>query len=268
MTLGQHDCWDPFERALKLTCHVLFIHLVPRSITFSLVHLSDKMFYHIIQGYKQRRTYIAAQGPLEETVNDFWRMIMEKKSNIVVMLSGTDDNDQVPLKLLFHFWLGEFVNDRFVFFRDEFFSMPNLYFRFAWTNSPSGKSSWHSLANMRECSYVGYLTSKNQTLTLNWVNYISIVYGIQILKVETPAEKCHQESNLSRFDYWTLMPDSDTWDIQTTPIRRVHRLIVGRCKLTQSAMLVTISEGLVYLALFKMKSNYYFNHHSWASKYF
>ncbi|CAB4041659.1 receptor-type tyrosine- phosphatase S, partial, partial [Paramuricea clavata] len=47
-----------------------------------------------IDGYKQRRTYIAAQGPLEETVNDFWRMIMEKKSNIVVMLSGTDDNDQ------------------------------------------------------------------------------------------------------------------------------------------------------------------------------
>jgi hypothetical protein len=39
---------------------------------------------------------------------------MEKKSNIVVMLSGTDDNDQVPLKPLFHFWLGEFVNDRLV----------------------------------------------------------------------------------------------------------------------------------------------------------
>jgi protein tyrosine phosphatase len=60
------------------------------------------MFYKQ-QGYKQRRAYIAAQGPLEETVNDFWRMIMEKKSNIIVMLSGTDDSDQVPLKPLFHF---------------------------------------------------------------------------------------------------------------------------------------------------------------------
>ena len=56
------------------------------------------LFYFIIQGYKQRRTYIAAQGPLETTVNDFWRMVMEKKSNIIVMLSGTDDNDQVRRK--------------------------------------------------------------------------------------------------------------------------------------------------------------------------
>ncbi len=54
--------------------------------------------HFIIQGYKQRRTYIAAQGPLEATVNDFWRMVMEKKSNIIVMLSGTDDNDQVRRK--------------------------------------------------------------------------------------------------------------------------------------------------------------------------
>ena len=50
-----------------------------------------------LQGYKHRRTYIAAQGPLEETVNDFWRMTMEKKSNIIVMLSGTDESDQVGL---------------------------------------------------------------------------------------------------------------------------------------------------------------------------
>ena len=55
-------------------------------------------FISLKQGYKQRRTYIAAQGPLEETVNDFWRMVMEKKSNIIVMLSGTDDNDQVRFK--------------------------------------------------------------------------------------------------------------------------------------------------------------------------
>ena len=57
------------------------------------------MLMYFFQGYKQRRAYIAAQGPLNDTINDFWRMIMEKKCNIIVMLSGTTENDQVSTKI-------------------------------------------------------------------------------------------------------------------------------------------------------------------------
>ena len=40
------------------------------------------------QGYKQRNAYIATQGPLQNTVEDFWRMVWEFKSMTIVMLCG------------------------------------------------------------------------------------------------------------------------------------------------------------------------------------
>ena len=38
------------------------------------------------KGYKQKKTYIAAQGPLTETVADFWRMVWKHNCSCIVML--------------------------------------------------------------------------------------------------------------------------------------------------------------------------------------
>lgn len=48
-----------------------------------------------MQGYRQRGAYIATQTPLENTVNDFWRMIWEYQSRSIVMLCKIKEDGKV-----------------------------------------------------------------------------------------------------------------------------------------------------------------------------
>ena len=47
------------------------------------------------QGYNHPNAYIAAQGPMPNTINDFWRMIWEYKLVTVVMLTKCTEAGKV-----------------------------------------------------------------------------------------------------------------------------------------------------------------------------
>uniref|UniRef100_A0A4W4F3P1 protein-tyrosine-phosphatase n=1 Tax=Electrophorus electricus TaxID=8005 RepID=A0A4W4F3P1_ELEEL len=47
-----------------------------------------------VQGYKEPNKYIAAQGPKDETVEDFWRMVWEQKSSIIVMVTRCEEGNK------------------------------------------------------------------------------------------------------------------------------------------------------------------------------
>uniref|UniRef100_A0A8D3CD37 Receptor-type tyrosine-protein phosphatase C n=1 Tax=Scophthalmus maximus TaxID=52904 RepID=A0A8D3CD37_SCOMX len=47
-----------------------------------------------IDGYKEAKKYIAAQGPKDETVSDFWRMVWEQQSSIIVMVTRCEEGNR------------------------------------------------------------------------------------------------------------------------------------------------------------------------------
>ncbi|XP_078252047.1 receptor-type tyrosine-protein phosphatase delta-like isoform X22 [Rhinoraja longicauda] len=56
---------------------------------------SDYSNSNYIDGYRKQNAYIATQGPLPETFGDFWRMIWEQRSAIVVMMTKLEERSRV-----------------------------------------------------------------------------------------------------------------------------------------------------------------------------
>lgn len=51
-----------------------------------------------LQGYKHSREYIATQGPLPETRVDFWKMVLQQKAPIIVMLTQCNERRRVSAR--------------------------------------------------------------------------------------------------------------------------------------------------------------------------
>ena len=56
---------------------------------------SDYINASWVDSYRQRRAFIATQGPLAETTEDFWRMLWESGAALVVMLTKLRELNRV-----------------------------------------------------------------------------------------------------------------------------------------------------------------------------
>lgn len=52
---------------------------------------SDYINGNFVLGYKERKKFICAQGPMDTTVNDFWRMIWEQHLELILMLTNLEE---------------------------------------------------------------------------------------------------------------------------------------------------------------------------------
>ncbi|RWS11981.1 tyrosine-protein phosphatase 69D-like protein, partial [Dinothrombium tinctorium] len=75
---------------------------------------SDYINADFVEGYKGRKLYICAQGPLDRTVTDFWRMIYEHKVSVIVMLTGIEEHGKIKCA---QYWPDEGVKEIDKFYR-------------------------------------------------------------------------------------------------------------------------------------------------------
>ena len=48
-----------------------------------------------VQGYKQQKAFIIAQGPMESTCRDFWKIVHDQQCGAIVMLSRLSEDGKV-----------------------------------------------------------------------------------------------------------------------------------------------------------------------------
>ena len=48
-----------------------------------------------MQGFKQKKAYIIAEGPMESTARNMWKLIYDRKCGAIVMLSDLIENGNV-----------------------------------------------------------------------------------------------------------------------------------------------------------------------------
>ena len=71
------------------------------------------IFYFLIsphQGYQQREAFILTQAPLENTIQDFWRMLWEYEVISVVMISSAKERDMVSSQSIYLVGLKQIVS--------------------------------------------------------------------------------------------------------------------------------------------------------------
>jgi tyrosine-protein phosphatase non-receptor type 9 len=61
----------------------------------SAIDSSDYIHANYVDGYKQKNAYISTQGPLDHTIEDFWRMVWQENCVVIVMTTRVREQRKI-----------------------------------------------------------------------------------------------------------------------------------------------------------------------------
>ena len=80
---------------MHILAEYLILHIGFLSYDPCISLLSRDPPHLLVQGYNSKREFIAAQGPLPATVDDFWRLVWEQHIPIIVMVTNLKERERV-----------------------------------------------------------------------------------------------------------------------------------------------------------------------------
>lgn len=54
-----------------------------------------------VDGFRSPERFIVTQQPMPNTLGDFWRLVAERETTVIVSLNSIDENDEVCIKALY-----------------------------------------------------------------------------------------------------------------------------------------------------------------------
>ncbi|XP_069067868.1 receptor-type tyrosine-protein phosphatase mu-like [Pleurodeles waltl] len=109
LSVGRYAEYQKLDSGLMYPCHFgdapenksknRYKNIIPydhsRVVLQSRSHEDDYINANYIDGYKSPNYFIACQGPLPETVEDFWQMVWQENTSLIVMLTGLVEQNKV-----------------------------------------------------------------------------------------------------------------------------------------------------------------------------
>ena len=77
-----------------------YINAAFLKVEYNVSLYSVRFVYFTPQGYKQDKAFIVAQSPMQNTMRDFWKMMVDRQCACVVMLCELEEGGQVSLNIV------------------------------------------------------------------------------------------------------------------------------------------------------------------------
>ncbi|KAI6656678.1 SPTPR2B [Oopsacas minuta] len=162
---------------------------------------TDYINASFVDGYKQKRAYIATQSPSSETVGEFWRMVYEKESAVIVMLCNLIENGN---EMCYKYWPDKGEEVKFQLYtiknleerREEGFLRRRLLVVFSFHNKYIGST----VTAERKVTQLCLEEWPNSNLAENLTPFLTIIDAVERLQAanQNPPITVHCEDGVGR----------------------------------------------------------------------